>query len=135
MKKLLILISILYSTSIFASPKSNIQLDMEVSVNEQHISSPKIIVTNGEMATIKQESKNNLFELEVIATEEVMDDINGVLMKFKITYNEKDRDKSKTIISKPTIFSSYGQEAMITIYSPDNNEDEGFDLKVIATKK
>jgi hypothetical protein len=120
--------------SVFSYADENIfELKMELYLNGQHISSPRVITKEGEKAVITQENSSNLkTELEVIVKEEMTPNRKiAIMMDF--TISQVSKDGVKTILSKPRILSIYNEQAKIIQSDEDGNEV--LNLSVIANKK
>ncbi len=109
------------------------KLNVELSLKGQHVSSPRIIVKEGEKALITQESSNNIkTELEVVVKEQTTPNgVTAIMMDFIIS--QISNDGIKSMISKPRILSIENEQAQII----QNDEDgkEVLSLSVIANKK
>ena len=94
------------------------------------VASPRIVVQEGKVETLTQESGDNKTFFEIVASEGEIQGNRGILLKFKIGLIKN--DGSRTIISQPQILAKSGKEAHITVGQDDKEE---MTLKVIATRK
>ena len=104
---------------------------MELSLNGAKASSPRIVVEEGKMGTITQETNGQKSYFEVVATESEIQGNKGILLKFKVGYIKK--DGTRTIVSKPTILTKAGEEASISVGNENGKEE--LHLKVVANRK
>ena len=129
MKSMMILIStLLLSTSVWASKKSY-QMNMEVSVNGELVSSARLVTNEGERKVITQKMSDTKNQVEVIAKEGEIGGNKGILMAFKIF--EMKKDGSKKMISTPMILSKSGKEAIAI----SESANQKVSVKVTATRR
>ncbi len=126
--KLLGLVLVLISSFSFAAT-NGYDLKMEFSMNGKHVSSPRVIVKAGEMATITQKTDTEETFIEIIATEGEIQNNKGILMTAVI--GTVSSDGTKTIISKPQILAKENKTALIQI----GNKDSEISLSIIAKRK
>lgn len=107
-------------------------LKMDLSLNGKHVSSPRIIVKEGEVASITQKTANEEQFIDVIATKSEMRNIsNGILMKF--TVGTIDKNGVKHISARPQVITKENVQAKIT--QGNNEGKEELSLSVIASKQ
>lgn len=127
--KLLGLILVMISCSAFAAT-NGYDLKMDLSINGKHVSSPRVIVKAGEMATVNQKKDTQESFIEVIATEGKVQNNKGIMMNFTVGYIGKNGER--IIVSKPQILAKENEPALITVGEKDGTE---LSLSVIAQRK
>lgn len=91
------LIFLFLSPLVFASPKA-FDLQMEISVEGKHVSSPRTIVREGQTATVTTETKNGFTYIEVTAREGIMMDFTmGTISKNGV---KKALNKGKMLVKE-----------------------------------
>lgn len=130
MGKLLVAVACLFSVSAFASEKA-FDLKMDLSIEGKHVSSPRIVVKEGEKGTITQESNGEKSFIEVVAKEEkAPNGKQAIHMTFVV--GKIATDGTRTIVSQPQIISIPNEKAQITV--GENGKPEVISLSVIANK-
>lgn len=127
--KLLGLALIMVSGSAFAAT-AGYDLKMDLSMNGKLISSPRMIVKAGEMATINQKTESEESFVEVVATEGEVQNNKGILMKFTVGYIGKNGER--TVVAHPQILALENEKAQITVGEKKGTE---LSLSVIAKRK
>jgi hypothetical protein len=113
MGKFLVAIICLISNSVFASQEA-FDLQMDQSIDGKHISSPRIVVKEGEKETIIQESNGQKSFIEVIVKEDkAPNSKQAIFMTFVV--GKIALDGSRTIVSQPQITSIPNEKAQITV--------------------
>ncbi len=87
-------------------------LKINLSLNGQHIASPRLLVKAGEKATISQKVGSQESFIEVIATENESRNNPGIRMKFIIGYIQKNGER--TVIAQPQIIAHENSPAGLT---------------------
>ena len=105
---------------------NNYNLSLDLTLNGKHVSSPRIIVKEGEIASISQKTANEKQFIDVIATRKKP---NNILMQF--TLGTIDKNGIKHISARPQIIAKENVQTKIT---QGNSEKEEFSLSVIATR-
>lgn len=129
MGKMLIAMSLLIGSSAFAS--NGYDLKMELSMNGKKVSSPRIIVREGETGSITQETSNEKTFIEVVAKEGEIQNHKGIMMNFVVGYIGQ--DGKRTIVSKTQILTKENETAQITVGNDDGKET--MSLSVVAQRK
>jgi hypothetical protein len=116
----------------FASANSY-DLKMDLSINGKHISSPKIIVEEGKVATVTQKNDNGeeLFVVVIATKKELKNNKEAVAIKF--TSGMLDKNGKRSIQYETKIIALENQMAKINQGSV-NGKDE-LALSIVATKK
>lgn len=122
---------LLIGSSAFGSTKGY-DLKMELSLNGKHISSPRIIVKEGETATVTQKTDSEESFIEVVAIEGTVQNHNSIMMKFVVGTISKNGER--TIVSKPQILARENEPAQITVSEKENGPVQ-LSLSVIAKRK
>lgn len=130
MGKLVAVIYFLAGASVFAST-NGYDLKMELSINDKHISSPRIIAKEGETALVTQDSNGEKIFVEVIATEKPTDNKKSILMRFVIGTISSTGEKK--ILSTPQMIALENERAEISVGNQAKKVD--LDLSIIATRK
>lgn len=125
-------IALLVTTSSAFASSNAYDLKMDLSINGKHVSSPRVIVKEGEPATIAQKTGAEEQFIEVVATEGSVHSHKGILMKF--TVGTIGKNGERIIVSKPQILAKEGESAKIT-ESDTNTGKEHISLSVIAQRK
>lgn len=130
MGKILVVMIFLVCNSVFAST-NEYDLKMDLSINGKHVSSPRVIAKEGETTSMTQDSNGEKIFMDVIATEQVINNKQSILMKFVI--GRFSETGERTILSTPQIITIDNKRAQITV--GDKQEKEDLALSVIATRK
>lgn len=129
MGKLLIAIFCLYSFSASASEKA-FDLKLDLSIDGNAVSSPRMTVREGEKGTITQESNGQKRFVEVVAREEKTSaGKQAVHMTFAVGKIEKDGTRS--VLSRPQVLSLMNEKAQIAV---GEKGKPTFSLTVVANK-
>ena len=107
--KILGLTFLLACSSAFASI-TNYDLQMDLSLNGKHVSSPRVIAKEGEIATIVQKTDDKETFIEVITTKADMK--NAVMMKF--TVGTIGKNGERTILARPQVIARENETAKIS---------------------
>ena len=107
--KILGLTFLLACSSAFASTTSY-DLQMDLSLNGKHVSSPRVIAKEGEIATIVQKTDDKETFIEVITTKADMK--NAVMMKF--TVGTIGKNGERTILARPQVIARENETAKIS---------------------
>lgn len=132
MKSLITVIICLLSI-IATAATTNIDMNVNLSINGKNIASPRFIVENGKTASATEQVAKEKFWIEVTAlNEQTVQNKKGILMKFKIgIFNH---DGSVKIISQPQILAIPNQQAKIEISDANKNEIALSVLAKVTTK-
>lgn len=125
MKGILILLS-LFATSVYAAPKTY-NLKMDLVLDGKAVGSPRMIVTEGQLATVTQQKDGIQSFIDVIATDANEKDFKGIMMKFTVGY--VDKDGKRTIVSKPQVLAKENSPAQIQVGTANK---ESVSLTVVA---
>ena len=129
--KLLGITLLAMTSSAFASSNAY-DLKMDLSLNGKHVSSPRVIVNEGEPATITQKTDSEGMFIEVVATEGSVQNHKGIMMKFTIGTIGKNGER--IIIAKPQVLARENEPAKIT-QSEEGSQREQLSLSVVAKRK
>lgn len=130
MGKILMAMVCLFSVSVFASQKA-FDLKMDLSIEGKHVSSPRIVVKEGEKGTITQESNGQKSFIEVVAKEDkAPNGKQAIFMTFVV--GKIANDGTRTVISQPQIISIPNEKAQISVGEKGN--PDLLSLSVIANK-
>ena len=129
--KTLFLIAILLGTSALAREKGY-DLKIKLAINGKLVSSPRMIVREGEKAIISQKTEREESFIEVIATEGASQGHKGIMMNFKVGRISK--NGQRIIISNPQVLVRENKTATFMV-SDDKNEKEKLSLSVRAQRK
>ncbi len=129
MKQLLLTLICLISVSVFANQKT-FDLKIDFSIDGKHVSSPRIVVKEGEKGTITQDVDGYQTFIDVVAKEEQSPSgQSAIRMNFVI--GKIALDGTRKIVSQPQIISIPNEEAQITV--GQSGKSETLSLSVIAT--
>lgn len=129
--KLLVLAFFLTGAVASAAVTNGYSIKMDVSMKGKQISSPRVLVKAGELASIVQDSNGEKIFFDVVATETATGQKSGILMKFAVGTLSKNGERK--IISSPEIIAVENEKATITVGDQDGKED--LSLSVVATRK
>lgn len=129
MGKMLIVLSLLIGPSAFAA--NGYDLKMELLMNGKKVSSSRIIVREGEIGSITQETSTEKTFIEVVAKEGEVQNHKGIMMNFVVGYI--DQDGKRTIVSRPQILTKENETAQITM--GEENGKDTISLSVVAQRK
>ena len=147
MKLLIIFLSFIAAQTSFAAVKKShlkpaaviptalekaYDLQMELTIDGKHVSSPRVLVKPGETASVTQQSETDNSFIEVVATEGTLQNHSGILMKFVV--GTIDKDGKRTIVSHPEILAKENEPATITV-GQKNGSPEELSLSVVAERK
>jgi type II secretory pathway component GspD/PulD (secretin) len=140
MKSLLTVAALLLSCSSFAA-KRHIQpatgnlkafdLEMNLTIDGQQISAPRIIAKEGEKETYIQETDGQKSIIEVVAKEETAPDGKAAI-NMAFTISRVSEDGTTTVISQPHILAAPNSEAQIEVGG--NGRPQTISMKVVANK-
>jgi type II secretory pathway component GspD/PulD (secretin) len=119
------------SPSAFAA-KQEYDLKMDLSMNGKHIASPRVLVVEGEKATVSQKSNDEEDTIEVTATEGDSQGRKGILLDFVVSVVGK--DGKKKVVSRPRILTLEGEKATLSSRQNDASPEE-VSLSVVATRR
>ncbi len=132
MKYLLSAFVLISTCNGFAATKT-VKLDMKLTLNGRHVSSPVVIVPMGEKAKIEQGKTeingDNPIYIEVIATEDKPEAGEGIQMKFVVGQIINGEQK---ILMQPKVVALEGGEAEVSMTTSDEKSTE-VKLSVIPT--
>ena len=141
MKKIHIFVSFcaltLASVSASASPTTPpgggvYDLRMELSLNGKPVSAPRVVVREGEPATITQGNAEGTTFVEVTAAEGSIQGRNGILMKFEVgTISPAGK---RQVLATPRVLAREGEPARIT-QADTKTGAEMISLSVVARKR
>lgn len=95
------------------------------------VSSPRIIVREGEVGSIIQETSAEKTFIEVVAKEGEIQSHKGILMNFVVGYFDK--DGKKIVAYRPQILTDENKNAQITLGEEGRKETISF--SVVAQRK
>ncbi len=127
MKQILLGLGLLFSTTTFATT-NNYDLQMELSFNGKKVSSPRMIVKEGEKGSITSKNETEENFIDVVATKAKN---NGIMLKFKVGYVGKNGERK--IVGEPAIIAREGEPAKIEMSQSPNTPAE-LSLSVTAKK-
>lgn len=131
MQKFFIGFVCLLVSSLALAQKKSFDLKMELVLNGQATSRPRMIVNEGEKAMITEESNGQKNFIEVVATEVGSSDPqSAILMKFVV--GKIAADGSRIVISTPVISALPNEKGQISIVN--ENEEVDLSLSVVAKK-
>lgn len=125
--KLLGLAVLFFGNTVFAA-QAGYELDMKLSLDGKHVSSPRLIVKEGEAGLIVQKTDTEESFIEVVATEGAIQNNTGILMKFVVGVIAP--DGTRTVLSKPRILAMENQQITVG----NENGQESISLSVIAKR-
>lgn len=129
MKAIILITVCLVSVQTFANTKG-FDVKTEITVDRKLVSSPRIIVAPGVMASMshKDETSKEMI-VEMVASDYLSGkNSDGILTKFKVSSNKGGK---RTVIATPQFISISGQEAEISV---TQNKSETFRMKITATR-
>lgn len=130
MKQITVFICFLVGSAAFANG-GGYDLKMDLSMNGKHVSSPRLIAREGEVASITQNLNGEKIFIEVVATEKPTANNRAILMSFVV--GKISATGEKTIVSTPKIIALENDKAEVTV-----NNDQGKEsiaLSVTAARK
>jgi type II secretory pathway component HofQ len=128
--KLLEIVLFAVSTSAFASSNAY-DLKMDLSLDGKHVSSPRVVVNEGEPAIVTQDNGAKKLSIEVVATEGSIQNHQGIMMRFAISTIGENGER--TVIARPQILAKEGEPAKIT-QSDSKSGSEQLSISVTAHK-
>ncbi len=134
MKNILFVAVMALSTTAFASIERSIKafdIDMNLAIDGKQVSTPRIIVKEGEKGIVTQEVGGQISKIEVVAKEIRRSDLSKAI-RLDFTVSKVSADGKSTVISKPRIIVANNAEAMIT--SGETGRPEALSLSVVANK-
>ena len=120
MKNIIIILLCLTSLISFAAT-TNIDMNVNLTINGKTIASPRFLLEDGKTTSITEQVAKEKYFIEVNAqNEQKVQNKKGILIKFKIgIFNP---DGSVKIISQPQILAIPNQQAKIEISDANKNE-------------
>lgn len=100
-------LTFLFACSSVIASTTSYELKMDLSLNGKHVSSPRIIANEGEVATIVQESDDKETFIDVITTK--ADIKNTVMMTF--TVGTIGKNGERTILARPQVLARENEAA------------------------
>ncbi len=116
------------SLPVYAADKAY-DLKFDLSSNGEKLSSPRLIVKEGETGTVTQDAKSGQTFIEVVATES-KDHKNAVLMKFVV--GTVSADGKRTTVSRPQILAMENEVATMSV--AEKGSKEVVSLSVVAKR-
>lgn len=109
MRTMILLLSILFTSPVFAM-KKNVEIDSKLFVNGKRIGSPRIVTLNGEKAKVilHDQKKNKGYNLEFHPFE-----VSGekILLKYALAV----REQGNEILSRGQLKVAYDKDGMISL--------------------
>lgn len=115
-----------FAVPAFAAPQSY-DIAMKLKSNGKEISSPTVVVTEGETAKITQRDDDGTTFWEIVARESE----SHILLSFKV--GKIDRDGKQSVLSNPRILTMENEPAEMTIGEAGGAET--LTLSVVAKRK
>lgn len=106
-------------------------LEMNLSIDGKAVSTPRIIVKEGEKGIVTQEVDGQISTIEVVAKEIRRADFTKAI-KLEFTVSKVSADGKSTVISKPKIIAAPNAEALIQV--GETGRPEALSLSVVANK-
>ena len=128
------LITLLLTSSVSFAAKQAYEMKVELSINGQVVSRPKIRTLDGEPTTVTEKSENNEETFVEVTASEGQGEIKGnkaILMKFKIGRIENGERK---ILAEPQIMAIENKKAEMNISSHTAQNHE-LNLSVTAERE
>lgn len=130
MVKILITTCLLIAPNAFAASKMY-DLKMDLLINGKRISTPRILVKEGETARVDQEDSRSKSFIEVVAGEGEIQNRKGILMNFTVGYIDK--AGKRKIVSQPQVLAKENEIASIEV--SNMNGKEKIKLSVLPQRK
>jgi ribosomal protein S4 len=111
---------------------SGYDLKFDISLNGKHVSSPRMYVLEGAVASIEQKNSTDSSYIEVKATETVVSNKKRIKMNF--TVGVVDKFGQRTVISKQNVIVKENELAKITLNENEDNSKH-LALSVVAKRK
>jgi C4-type Zn-finger protein len=121
----------LVTSSAFAGT-NGYDLKFDLSLNGKHVSSPRMNVLEGAVASIEQKNSTDSSYIEVKATEVMVSNKKRIKMNF--TVGVVDKFGQKTVISKQNVIAKENELVKITLNENEDNSKH-LALSVIAKRK
>lgn len=121
----------LMANSAFAGA-NGYDLKFDLSLNGKHISSPRMYVLEGAVASIEQKNSTDSSYIEVKATETMVSNKKRIKMNF--TVGVVDKFGQKTVISKQNVIAKENELVKITLNENEDNSKH-LALSVVAKRK
>lgn len=119
----------LFCSVAFATTPKRFDLNMNLKLNGKPLPPFRLVVKEGEKATIVQKTDNNRNFIDIVTTKSTVDGAEGILMKFTIgTIKENSK---RVITSTPTIITKENVEALITQGDSKTGKEE-LSLRVVV---
>ena len=106
-------------------------LKLDLSLDGKHVASPRVLVKDGDVATVNQKSANQETFVEVVATDAFVDNKRGILMKFAVGTIGKNGER--TMVYRPEVFARENETTQVSL--GDKPGAEGLSLSVVAKHK
>lgn len=107
-------------------------LKFDLSLNGKHVSSPRMYVVEGAVASIEQKNSTDSSYIEVKATETMV--ANKKRIKMNFTVGVVDKFGQKVVISKQNIVVKENELAKVTLNENEDNSKH-LALSVVAKRK
>ena len=107
-------------------------LKFDLSLNGKHVSSPRMNVLEGAVASIEQKNSTDSSYIEVKATEVMVSNKKRIKMNF--TVGVVDKFGQKTVISKQNVIARENELVKITLNENEDNSKH-LALSVVAKRK
>jgi type II secretory pathway component GspD/PulD (secretin) len=108
------------------------ELNLDLSLNGKHVSSPRVLVKAGQTATVTEKMDTDETFIEVMAVEGQIENNKGILMDF--TIGRIGTDGKRTVLSKPHILAMENEQAQVTVAENDHSP-ETLSLSVVAKRR
>lgn len=129
--KALVLGLLLISSQAFATT-NGYDLKMDLSLNGKKISSPRLYVKEGEVASIEQKNNTDSSYIEVKATESIVDKKKRIKMNF--TVGIVDKFGQKVITSKSNVIAKENETVKVVLSENEDNSKH-LSLSIVAKRK
>ncbi len=130
MVKILMTACLLIASNVFAASKMY-DLKMDLLINGKRVSTPRILVKEGETARVDQENSYSKSFIEVVAGEGEIQNRKGILMNFTVGYIDK--AGKRKIVSQPQVLAKENEIASIEV--GNMNGKEKIKLSVLPQRK
>ena len=128
----LILGLILVVNTTFATTTNGYDLKFDLSLNGKRISTPRVYVLEGAVASVEQKSATNSSYIEVKATEVLVSNKKRIKMSFTVGIIDKFGDK--TVTSKQNVIARENELVKVTLSENEDNSKH-LALSVVAKRK
>ncbi|MCC2679960.1 MAG: hypothetical protein K0R29_2536 [Pseudobdellovibrio sp.] len=113
------------------NPIKAFDIEMNLSIDGKQVSTPRIIVKEGEKGVFTQEVDGQKSIIEVVAKEIRRSDLTKAI-KMEFTVSKIDADGKVVVLSTPKIIAANNSEAQITV--GETGRPEALSLSVVANK-